>query len=71
MDKAQSCSNNSCITFGTVVMELVAKVPFAQAPGMGLNALFTFTVVLGLGFTWNKALAMFYMRNYKHNYNYY
>ena len=46
---------------GTLVMGLVANVPFAQAPGMGLNALFTFTVVLGLGFTWNQALAMVFI----------
>jgi adenine/guanine/hypoxanthine permease len=39
---------------GTLVMGLVANVPFAQAPGMGLNAFFTFTVVLGLGFTWQQ-----------------
>lgn len=46
---------------GTLVMGLVANVPFAQAPGMGLNALFTFTVVLGLGFTWQQALAMVFI----------
>ena len=46
---------------GTLVMGLVANVPFAQAPGMGLNAFFTFTVVLGLGFTWQQALAMVFI----------
>lgn len=46
---------------GTLVMGLFANVPFAQAPGMGLNALFTFTVVLGLGFTWEQALAMVFI----------
>ena len=35
-------------------MGLVANVPFAQAPGMGLNAFFTFTVVLGLDSHGNK-----------------
>ena len=34
---------------GTLVMGLFANVPYAQAPGMGLNAFFTFTVVFGLG----------------------
>ncbi len=46
---------------GTLVMGLVANVPFAQAPGMGLNAFFTFTVVLGLGFTWQQGLAMVFI----------
>ncbi len=42
--------------FGTLVMALWAKLPFALAPGMGLNAYFTFTVVLGLGIPWQTAL---------------
>ena len=41
----------------TLVMGLVANLPFALAPGMGLNALFAFTVVLGMGYTWQMALA--------------
>lgn len=46
---------------GTFIMAFVANVPFAQAPGMGLNAFFTFTVVLGMGFTWQQALAMVFI----------
>lgn len=46
---------------GTLIMGLFANVPYAQAPGMGLNALFTFTVVFGLGFTWQQALAMVFI----------
>lgn len=46
---------------GTLIMGLVANVPFAQAPGMGLNAMFTFTIVLALGFTWQQALAMVFI----------
>lgn len=42
--------------FGTLVMALWAKLPFALAPGMGLNAFFAFTVVLGMGYTWQFAL---------------
>ena len=42
--------------FGTLVMALWAKLPFALAPGMGLNAYFTFTVVLTLGIPWETAL---------------
>lgn len=42
---------------GTLIMGLYANLPFAQAPGMGLNAFFTYTVCLTLGFTWNQALS--------------
>ena len=45
----------------TLIMGLVANVPYAQAPGMGLNAFFTFTVSMGLGFTWQQALAMVFV----------
>jgi len=40
----------------TLVMALVARLPFALAPGMGLNAFFAFTVVLGMGKSWQFAL---------------
>lgn len=42
---------------GTVLMGLFAGLPFAQAPGMGLNAFFTYTVVLTMGFEPSFALA--------------
>ena len=42
---------------GTAVMAFYAKRPFGLAPGMGLNAFFAFTVVLGLGVPWQVALA--------------
>jgi len=42
--------------FATLVMALVAKLPFALAPGMGLNAFFAFTVVMGMGYSWQFAL---------------
>ncbi len=41
---------------GSLLMGLVARYPFAQAPGMGLNAYFAFTVVLGLKIPWQTAL---------------
>ncbi|MEO1131737.1 MAG: NCS2 family permease [Cyanobacteria bacterium J06639_1] len=41
----------------TLIMGLYAKLPFALAPGMGLNAYFTFGVVLGAGIDWRLALA--------------
>lgn len=46
---------------GTLVMGLVANVPYALAPGMGLNAFFTYTVCMGLKFTWQQALGMVFI----------
>ncbi len=46
---------------GTLIMGLFANVPYAQAPGMGLNAFFTFTVVMALDFTWQQALSMVFV----------
>ncbi len=46
---------------GTLIMGLVANVPYAQAPGMGLNSFFTFTVCFTLGFTWQQALSMVFI----------
>ena len=46
---------------GTLVMGLVANVPYAQAPGMGLNAFFVYTVCLGLGFSWQQTLSMVFI----------
>ena len=50
----------TCIAafIGTLMMALYAKIPFAQAPGMGLNAFFAFTVVLGMGYTYNQGLGI-------------
>ncbi len=41
---------------GTALMALLANYPFALAPGMGLNAYFAYTVVLGMGYSWQVAL---------------
>ena len=46
---------------GTLVMGLFANVPYALAPGMGLNAFFTYTVVFALGFSWQEALALVFI----------
>jgi len=40
----------------TLIMAFGANLPFALAPGMGLNAFFAFTVVLGMGYSWQFAL---------------
>ncbi|NJF25466.1 NCS2 family permease [Thermococcus sp. Bubb.Bath] len=41
----------------TIIMGIYAKKPFALAPGMGLNGYFTYSVVLGMGYSWQVALA--------------
>ena len=45
----------------TLFIGLFANVPYALAPGMGLNAFFTYTVVFALGFTWQEALSMVFI----------
>ncbi|MEN6316015.1 MAG: NCS2 family permease [Clostridiaceae bacterium] len=45
----------------TFVMAFVANVPYAQAPGMGLNAFFTYTVCLGMGIKWEQALGIVFI----------
>ena len=42
--------------FATLLMAFVAKLPIAQAPGMGLNSFFAYTVVLTMGYSWEFAL---------------
>ncbi|MEA5050847.1 MAG: NCS2 family permease [Oscillospiraceae bacterium] len=50
----------TCVSaaLGTFLTAFLANVPFAQAPGMGLNAFFTYTVCLGMGYTWQQALVI-------------
>ncbi len=45
----------------TFIMAFVANVPYAQAPGMGLNAFFTYTVCMGMGIPWAQALAVVFI----------
>lgn len=45
----------------TLVMALVAKLPFALAPGMGLNAFFAYTVVMAMGYSWQFALTAVFL----------
>src|SRR3954463_3339904 len=42
----------------TLLMGLYAKLPFAVAPGMGINAFFTFTIILGMKVPWQTALGI-------------
>lgn len=53
----------TCIAaaIGCLIMGLWANYPLALAPGMGLNAFFTYGVVLGMGYTWQSALGAVFM----------
>ena len=45
----------------TLVMAFAANLPVALAPGMGLNAFFTYTVVMGMGYSWQVALTAVFL----------
>ena len=67
MDMASKISNGvfigTCIGafIGTILCAVYAKVPLAQAPGMGLNAFFAYTVVLGMGYTYHQTLTIVFI----------
>ena len=46
---------------GCLMMALYANLPIAQAPGMGLNAFFAYTIVLGMGYSWQFALTAVFL----------
>ncbi|MHC1747660.1 MAG: NCS2 family permease [Cellulosilyticaceae bacterium] len=46
---------------GTILMSVYAKLPFAQAPGMGLSAFFAYTVVLAMGYSYAQALVIVFI----------
>ena len=46
---------------GTLILGLAANVPYVQSAGLGLNALFTYTICGSMGFTWQEALAMVFI----------
>lgn len=48
-------------TIGTLFMGLFANVPFALAPGIGMQAYFTYTIVFGFHFRWQQALAIVFL----------
>src|SRR5690606_21302148 len=45
----------------SILMGLIANLPIAVAPGMGLNAFFSYTLVLGLGLSWQQALGAVFL----------
>ena len=57
MDRGAVFTATALASFvGTCLMALLANYPFVLAPGMGLNAYFAYTVVLGMGYSWQMAL---------------
>ncbi len=50
-----------CASFGSILMGAFARYPIALAPGMGLNAYFTYTVVKGMGVPWETALGAVFL----------
>lgn len=50
-----------CAALGSILMGLLARYPIALAPGMGLNAYFTYTVVKGMGVPWETALGAVFL----------
>ncbi len=50
-----------CAGFGSILMGALANYPLALAPGMGLNAYFTYTVVLGMHVPWQTALGAVFL----------
>ena len=62
MDKGAAFTATAIGAFiGSCIMGILANYPVALAPGMGLNAFFTYTVVFSLGYTWQEALAMVFL----------
>ncbi len=58
MDRGAIFTATALASFlATCLMAILSNYPFALAPGMGLNAYFAYTVVIGMGFTWQMALA--------------
>ena len=59
MDRAALFTSTALASaLATLLLAFLAKLPFAQAPSMGLNAFFAFTLCQALGYTWQQALAI-------------
>jgi AGZA family xanthine/uracil permease-like MFS transporter len=59
--KAVVAATCFCAAFGSILMGVFARYPIALAPGMGLNAYFTYTVVKGMGIPWEAALGAVFL----------
>jgi adenine/guanine/hypoxanthine permease len=53
-----------CAAFGSILMGAISNYPLALAPGMGLNAYFTYTVVKGMGVPWQTALGAVFLSGF-------
>src|ERR1700678_130257 len=58
---AVTTSTCLCAAVGSILMGALANYPLALAPGMGLNAYFTYTVVKGMGVPWQTALGAVFL----------
>ena len=62
MDSGAVFTATALVCFlGTLVMALLTNYPFVLVPSMGLNAYFAYTVVLGMGYSWEVALAAIFL----------
>src|SRR4029077_12014887 len=59
--QAVMAATGICAAFGSILMGAFARYPIALAPGMGLNAYFTYTVVKGMGISWETALGAVFL----------
>jgi AGZA family xanthine/uracil permease-like MFS transporter len=59
--KAVVAATCFCAAFGSILMGAFARYPIALAPGMGLNAYFTYAVVKGMGIPWETALGAVFL----------
>ncbi|NLX65460.1 MAG: NCS2 family permease [Bacteroidales bacterium] len=63
MDKEALFTATALATLvGTLFMAFIPNLPIAQAPGMGLNSFFAFSVVIGLGYSWQMALTAVFIQ---------
>jgi adenine/guanine/hypoxanthine permease len=58
---AVTCATCIAAAYGSIAMGVIARYPIALAPGMGLNAYFTYTVVQGMGIPWQAALGAVFL----------
>src|ERR1700683_4451069 len=61
---AVTTSTCLCAAIGSILMGAVANYPLALAPGMGLNAYFTYTVVKSMGVPWQTALGCVFLSGF-------
>jgi len=62
MDKGALFTSTALVSaIATLLLAFMAKLPFAQAPSMGLNAFFAFTLVQAMGYSWQESLAAMFV----------